>query len=127
MARVRLVVASAPPIVVAPVAELVTPTVLPLSTSVPKLLPAVFKRMPLLPAVEAWAVKLATPATEIAPLWMMPVGTAAPSATVGALAVAEILPAMSLAESVSTMALPPTSELLNERLVASLMTVRLPV
>ena len=50
--------------VVRPALEFETLTVLPLSSKVPKLLPAFVKLMPRLPALEDSTVKLAKPATE---------------------------------------------------------------
>ena len=127
--NVRLVVASAPPIVVRPALEFVTLTVLPLSSKVPKVLPAFVRLMPMLPALEASAVKLATPATEseVPATWLMPVWTKPVFMIVGGLALIEMVPPMSLDASLSRIAVPLTCELPNERLVASLTTVRLPL
>ena len=129
-ASVRLPVASALVSVLCPRAAFAMLTVLPLSTSVPKLLPALLRSMlPLLGTVEACAVKLATPDTEseVPGAWLMPVCTSDPPvATVGGLALTEMLPVMALPALFSTMALPLTGALEMERFALSLMTVRFP-
>ena len=127
--NVRLVVASAPPTVVRPALEFETLTVLPLSSKVPKLLPAFVRLMPTLPALEDSTVKLAKPATEseVPAAWVMPVWTKPVFTIEGGLALIDTVPPMLLDASLSRIAGPLTCALPNERLVASLTTVRLPL